>query len=97
MSVAWMVPARAHSAGRSLRGLVPLQDAFFWDPITSGGSIDEVLARLDTGARHLVVPCDERRFGTLTELGFIDSGACLDDGRRLYVLRVLRVLRHQAA
>lgn len=97
MSVAWLVPARAHSAGRSLRGLVPLQDAYFWDPSASGGSIDEVLVRLHAGARHLVVPCDKRMFGPLTELGFIDSGACLDDGRRLYVLRLLCTLRHEAA
>ena len=92
MSTQWVVPARAHGAGRSLRGLVPLQDAFFWDPRESRGSIDEVLDRLDVGARHLVVPCDDRLFGVLTDRGFIDSGARLEDGRRLYVLRLLRVL-----
>ena len=97
MSVAWPVPARAHSAGRSIRGLVPLQDAFFWDPSVSGGSIGEVLDGLEEGARNLVVPCDPRMFRALTELGFIDSGACLDDGRRLYVLRLLPTLRHEAA
>jgi hypothetical protein len=87
MSFQWLVPAYGHGAGRSLRGLLPLQDTFLWDPRTDRGSLEAAVSLLGTGVRHLIVPEDETLNEDLLDYGFIDSGACLEDGRRLFVLR----------
>ncbi len=87
MSFQWLVPVHTHGAGRSLRGLLPLQGTFLWDPSTDQGSLEDALSALGAGARHLIVPEDETLIEDLLACGFIDSGACLEDGRRLFVLR----------
>jgi len=57
-----------------------------WDPSTDRGSLEAAVSVLGASVRHLIVPGDETLVEDLLAYGFIDSGACLEDGRRLFVL-----------